>query len=153
MKWIPFTCILMAISACNSRVVDPSQEIQPKIRKNWDQFINAWESEDATACASFYTDEGINVPPSAKANEGKKAIESFYKFLFDNNISSKYTHTIIDIDGDESQVIEYGKFSVDWMRNDSTEWTYYARTMTQWINDNGTWKIDKFLFNNPPEEK
>ncbi|NNF33353.1 MAG: nuclear transport factor 2 family protein [Saprospiraceae bacterium] len=152
MKWIPFVCILLGITACNPKVVDVSEEIQPLIRKNWDQFIEAWESEDASACATFYTDDGINVPPAVKINNGKKDVESFYKFLFDNNISSKYTHTILDMDGDDTQVIEYGKFSVDWMRNDSTEWTYHARTMTHWVNENGTWKIDKFLFNNPPEE-
>ncbi len=151
MKTLSGLFIIIIISSCQPQQIDVEKDVKPTIRKNWDQFIESWESEDASACAAFYTENGINIPPSANENNGRSAIEEFYKFLFDNNQSSEYQHEILALSGNNEALVEYGKFQVEWTRNDSTIWTYYARTMTHWVNEEGNWRINKFIFNNPPE--
>ena len=140
---------------CQEQPETIDTEIASKeIRSAWDGFIERWEDEDAKACAGYYTESAVNIPPSFKANKGRQEIEEFYKFLFDNNLSSDYKHTINQLDFAGNHAFEMGQFEVHWTRNDSTEWTYYARTMAHWKkNDEGEWKIDKFLFNNPPAEE
>ena len=80
-------------------------------------------------------------------------IAEFYDFLFTNNIQSKYTHEIIDFDATEKHVIEQGKFNVEWLSNDSTEWTFKARSLTHWTKEeDGKWRIKRFVFNMPPQD-
>ena len=85
-------------------------------------------------------------------NKGRDQIREFYNMLFASNISSNYEHQINSLSTSSNTAIEYGAFKVDWVRNDSSTWTYHARTVTHWIKSNeGEWQIQMFLFNNPPE--
>ena len=150
-NFIVIILALVLIQACAEQhhtPIDPSDEL----RTNWDEFIVAWEAEDAEKCAQLYLEDGINIPNEAKENKGKEEIKAFYEFLFGMNRSSKYRHKINSVSYTESQATEYGNFEVDWVRNDSTEWTYKARSVTHWTKtDEGDWKIALFLFNKPPE--
>jgi uncharacterized protein (TIGR02246 family) len=147
--------LVLFISSCSNHVAQVSEEeITKEIITNWEGFIDSWEKEDAAGCASFYMKDGLNIPPGFKINEGRKAVEDFYDFLFEKNLSSKYQHDIDFIDVlTDSTLIEKGGFQVDWVRNDSTEWTFKARTVTSWKKDEaGNWKIALFIFNNPPAD-
>jgi ketosteroid isomerase-like protein len=129
----------------------PAENVEAQLRSNWDAFINHWHNEDATACAAFYAKDGINVPAGFDASVGREAIEGFYRFLFDNNISSNYSHNTKYVAASGSVAVEYAEFSVDWLSNDSTEWTYQARVLAHWEkNMEGEWKIKAFVFNSPP---
>ena len=151
MKWKLLVGILV-IASCKTAPPDINNEILPELRNNWDEFIEGWESEDARKCASFYLEDAINLPPGAKVNEGRDEIETFYNFLFDIHLSADYNHEIKSIEGNNTDIIEYGSFQVDWVRNDSTSYSYHARTLTHWKNSTSGWKIAKFIFNNPPAE-
>lgn len=128
-----------------------TEQDKAEIQNNWTSFKQNWEAENAPGCVAFYTEEAINVPPEFSIRKGKEEIQSFYEMLFSNNLSSDYTHESISLEITKDHAIEFGNMTVDWTRNDSTTWTYYARTLTHWKkNKAGDWKIDKFLFNNPP---
>ena len=76
----------------------------------------------------------------------------FYELLFSYNIQSKYTHEIVDFDATEKHVIEQGKFKVDWISNDSTNWNFKARSLTHWAKEeDGKWRIKRFIFNMAPQ--
>ena len=146
------TMLSLLFNACQQATSIDQEAIKKEIRSNWDGFIEAWEQEDATTCASYYKEDGLNIPPEFGMNEGRTAIDSFYTFLFSANLGSKYRHTIEDFVAFEGGAFEYGSFEVDWTRNDSTSWTFRGRSMTKWEQEaDGTWKIDKFLFNTPPQ--
>ena len=149
---ITFLAFALILLSCGQQEINLDEQVKPLLRVKWDTFTNAWEQEDARTCAAVYVDDGVNIPPQWEVNNGIPEIEKFYDFLFDNNISSEYQHDILSISGDTKNIIEMGKFKVNWVRNDSTSWTYYARTMTHWINVEGDWKIKTFIFNNPPED-
>ena len=138
--------------ACSPKPVNVEEDIKPELRANWDTFIEAWEREDASGCSSIYLEDGINIPPLLKENNGRNEIEAFYQYLFENNLKSEYTHDIISLDGNTQNIIERGKFKVYWTRNDTTTWTYYARSLTHWQYNEGKWMIKSFVFNNPPED-
>jgi uncharacterized protein (TIGR02246 family) len=128
---------------------DPTQDI----RAQWDRFVLHWENEAADSLAAFYTEDGINVPPELAPNQGREEIQAFYDFLFNNNLSSEYEHRIESLAATGNQAVEYGTFTVDWVRNDSTTWTFQGRSLTHWTRTvDGDWQIAAFLFNTPPTE-
>lgn len=111
-----FCCTCVQCAEVPIRPADPSAEI----RQQWDRFITHWENEAADSLAAFYTANGINVPAEFAVNRGREAIAAFYALLFENNRSSKYTHRIESLSYADDMAIEYGSFTVDWVRNDST---------------------------------
>ena len=133
----------------------PSSEINPEseINQLWTSFNSSWNKMDAKACADFYSDDAVNIPPGSTIKNGKQEIEAFYSGLFAANLSADYRHEVISIVGAGNIAIEQGQFKVDWTRKDSTTWTFNARTLTHWEKDEqGEWKIQAFMYNNPPQE-
>lgn len=141
--------MLVLISGCATQNYDARTEI----RGQWDKFVLAWEQEDADKLVAMYTEDGLNVPPGSKENKGRVQILEFYNMLFENNASSNYEHQINTLFYESNTAIEYGNFEVSWVRNDSSKWTYQARSTTHWVRSaEGNWQIKMFLFNNPPSE-
>ena len=142
----------MHIQAMETDIKEIGDSEEDQIRLRWDQFITYWEAGDAASCASFYTPSGMNIPNAFEPNSGREEIEQFYNFLFDNNQSSVYKHTTHDLKILGNDAVEYGEFTVDWITNEGTSWTYKARTMAHWVkNRDGIWEIEKLLFNLAPE--
>lgn len=122
-----------------------------ELEEVWESFISFWERLDARACAAFYWEDGINVPPQLPENRGRKAIEDFYRDLFSQHQSAKYVHKTHKLDAYQDHLIEYGEFSVDWVTKNGDPWKYKARTMVYWKkDDNGLWKIKQLIFNQAP---
>jgi uncharacterized protein (TIGR02246 family) len=145
-----FVCFLLIITECTI-ASEKSPSPQVEIQMAWQQFIEAWETGDAEACASFYHDDALNIPPGFQIFSGKDAITSFYAMLFDENQSSKYTHNTESLSFSGDLAIEHANFTVDWVNNSGAEWTFNARALVHWQkNDEGNWLIKNFLFNNPP---
>lgn len=128
-----------------------SQTQFEEIETIWNSFISSWEKMDASACASFYLEDAVNVPPQLPVNSGRFAIEAFYRNLFSQHQSSQYVHKTHQLDTYDDHLIEYGEFVVDWKTKDGNQWQYKARTMVYWIRDvNGIWKIKYLMFNEAP---
>lgn len=122
-----------------------------EIEAIWQLFTEAWEAEDAAACASFYHSEALNIPSEFNINKGRDEIESFYQFLFNSNRSSDYSHKTESISFSENLAVEFATFTVNWINNDGEPWTYRARVLVHWQSDEtGNWLIKNFLFNTPP---
>lgn len=151
MKILYCTILLFVLTACQrSEKPISAESARTVLRANWDAFSSAWENEDAEKCASFYAQDARNIPPGMEPKEGKEAIRDFYQMLFDNNLSSEYNHQTVNIDVAGADLIEEGAFKVNWVRNDSSTWTYETRSIAHWVqNEDGRWLIKKFLFNNP----
>lgn len=126
---------------------DPSQAI----RDTWDSFTAAWIAGDANACASYYHEDAVNIPPNYKINQGREEIASFYDALFTSNPARGYKHTIHNLVFDGNLAIEVGGFQADWVSNEGEEWVFIARSLTHWEkNKDGQWMIKSFVFNQPP---
>ena len=129
-------------------------QIMGQIRQIWDNFETAWEAEDAAGCAEFFAEDGVNIPPDNRVIYGREQIATFYQTLFDENKSSTYTHVIDSLGTDGETLMESGHFTVDWVSNEDKEWTFEARSLTQWEQKaNGRWFIKSFIFSvRRPEE-
>lgn len=120
------------------------------IESNWQRFADAWESEDAAACAAFYRENALHVPDSLPVNRGRNSIESFYSMLFDVNRSSRYSHQTESITFSDHLAVEYATFTVEWVDNEGEQWTYRSRALIHWQkNDAGNWLIQNFFYNQP----
>ncbi|MBE0661246.1 MAG: DUF4440 domain-containing protein [Bacteroidales bacterium] len=140
---------ILVISSCFPEP-DTKHEATLAIRNNWDSFINHWETQDAAGCASFFSEDGYNVPDEFRTLKGRSEIESFYNTLFSGSQSSKYVHNILSVSVTGDDAIELGEFTVDWLSNEGEAWTYKARSIAHWQKDeNENWKIKGFLFNKP----
>lgn len=148
-----FACLLLIFTACTT-YKETNTNPPGEIEIAWQQFIEAWEAEDAATCASLYHENALNIPNGFPANIGRDAIEAFYVTLFEANRSSKYTHKTESISFSGNLAIEHANFTVNWITNDGDEWTYRARTLVHWERDeNDTWKIKTLLFNQPEPEQ
>ncbi len=151
-KYLLFSVLFLSLTSCQ----ESNQEMQDTgadIRSQWDVFIAHWENKDAQELANLYTENGLHIPPGFKINNGRDEIAEFYNMLFTGHASSRYQHLINSLSYKSDMAIEYGQFVVDWVRHDSTEWTYKARSATHWERtEDGTWRIKLFVFNTPPEE-
>ena len=94
----------------NATITSAGQESAVgEIHATWDAFIVVWETEDAAACAGFYTATGINIPPGAEIHEGREAIASFYSGLFKANASSRYRHETLSLEICGDTAVERGQ--------------------------------------------
>jgi len=158
MKNFIYICILccLLISCTQPAEHNPEahqEKSRKEIRETWDEFGQSWEAEDAKKLMTFYTVDGINIPPESDIKMGRAEIKEFYELLFSNNLSSDYTHWIDQIQIFGNHAIEQGHFSVDWVGNDSTSWVFDARSLTHWVkNPEGDWQIQEFIFNRPPSD-
>lgn len=156
MKQLLLIGIIICIClSCTQQVEYNPEEHQEKSRKEiratWDQFAETWEAKDARKLMTYYTVDGINIPPSSDIKMGRASIKEFYETLFSQNLKADYRHTIDQIQIFGEHAVEQGHFSVDWMRNDSTSWVFDARSLTHWVkSEDGDWKIQEFMFNRPP---
>lgn len=142
---------LIVISGCMQDQSYSEEEVASELRNQWNTFIAHWEAEEADEMVAMYTEDAVHIPPSMEINSGRDKIYDFYSMLFANNLSSAYEHDILGIQHEGNSAIEQGSFTVNWVRNDSTEWTFRARSLTHWMrNEEGTWQIKSFIFNLPP---
>lgn len=151
----PIFCFIatgfLLLGAPNNALAQESK--QQSIKASWDQFIDHWHKQDAEGCASFYAEDGVNIPPGFPINAGRKEIAQFYKFLFDQNQRSYYQHQIEAIEDFGDQLVERGSFTVEWVKKDGADWKFEARSLTHWIrSDDGKWQIQTFIFNESPKE-
>jgi ketosteroid isomerase-like protein len=121
------------------------------IEAKWKGFTEKWEAMDSKGCASYYLEDGLNIAPEFPVNEGREAIGEFYQFLFDMHQSSKYNHNTLSFEVLGDAVIELGEFSVDWVRNDGSDWNFTAIAMVHWVEVDGNWLIKSLIFNKAPE--
>lgn len=148
---LTFLVVISFILNSCVNISDPVHETSLAIRNNWDEFIKHWENQDASSCAGFYHENGINIPNGFRKNIGREGIEKFYELLFKANGFSKYEHNILSMSVAGDHAIELGEFKVDWFGNENNKWTYHARSLTHWEKDkDGIWKIRTFMFNHPP---
>ena len=150
-KFVTLQLLLITFTIFGAKLTIKHDTASNEIRATWDEFIESWEMKGADRCAAFYTENGLNIPSGLEENKGRTNIASFYRSLFDSNISSTYHHTILDIQVFENHAIEYGEFRVDWVPIEGNDWSFHARSLTHWIKaETGEWKIEKILYNSPP---
>ncbi len=145
------SCILLFFLSCRDESYK-TEQTQAELRAVWNEFIDHWENEDAEACSKIFAKECVYLPPKYEELNGRSAIASLYLRLFRENLSSRYEHEILSIERTDDLAIERGYFTVYWIANDSTAWSYEARSLTHWIRQRkGNWKIKQIMFNNPPD--
>jgi uncharacterized protein (TIGR02246 family) len=78
-----FVLILLALGSCGEATapVDPAQHeasVREAIKQTWESFIEAWEQGDASAVASFYTADAINMPSFGSTQNGPAEVEAMF---------------------------------------------------------------------------
>lgn len=132
-------CITLVYSCCETGPVDVTEEI----RTANEEFVAAFNANDAARLTAVYTADGTLYPPNSDAITGREAIEAYWQVGFDAGIASGSLYTVkataygdtaveegtFVINTTDGSVIDKGKYFVIWKKVD------------------GVWKYDKDIWN------
>lgn len=114
-----------------------------EIERANDKFMETFRQGDAAGMASFYTENGMVLPPNGDFVEGHQQIQGFWQAVMDMGIKSielqtgeveqhddtAYEVSRATLSGEGGQVIDQAKYIVIWKCV------------------NGTWKLHRDIFN------
>lgn len=126
--------IAFSFSSCeNSEPKDVTNEI----RKANEEFLAAFNSQNAQALTDVYTSDATLYPPNSDVVQGSKDIKAFWQAVFDAGISKGELETIAaQASGDMAtedgrfklyvgdQMVDHGKYIVIWKKVDG-KWKYH----------------------------
>ena len=120
-----------------------SSDVTEEIRKANEEFIAAFNANDAARLTAVYTSDATIHPPNSESITGSEGIEAFWQAGFDAGIASgvlttvkatAYGDTAVEegnfvINAADGSMIDKGKYVVIWKKVD------------------GVWKYDKDIWN------
>jgi uncharacterized protein (TIGR02246 family) len=133
--------LVLALTACDRQ---PARVFPETAVKEWEAARN---SRDADAMAAVYSEDAKVLPPGAPVVEGRAAIRTFFRNLFESRPEPA--------DFDEREIVVLGKFT--WrqgiysvpLRDGTME---YGKFIQLWKLENGEWKLYRSMWspNGPP---
>ncbi|HJS21513.1 MAG TPA: SgcJ/EcaC family oxidoreductase [Steroidobacteraceae bacterium] len=133
--------LVLALTACDRQ---PARVFPETAVKEWEAARNA---RDADAMAEVYTEDAKVLPPDAPVVEGRAAIRTFFRNLFEARPEPA--------DFDEREIVVLGKYT--WRQGiysvplaDGT--TEYGKFIQLWKLEKGEWKLYRSMWspNGPP---
>ena len=137
--------LLIALAACGRR--EQALIFSGEAAQEWEA---ARANNDAEAMAAIHTEDAQVMPPNSPVVEGRSAIRSYYRNVFETQaVPAKF---------DEREVIVFGDITY---RQGIYEMelpagrTEYGKFMELWKNVNGEWKLHRAMWSSseesPPE--
>lgn len=140
------------VTGCSQGVHDPAQ-VQKDLDNNNSLFTKAFNSKDITGVMTFYTENPEILPPNFHEVKGKENVKNFWQQGM--NIYSDLSLQIDTVDVVGNTTIETGSYSVNVQMPDQPVMTDNGKYLVVWkYGADGSWKIDKDIFNSnmPPPE-
>jgi uncharacterized protein (TIGR02246 family) len=116
------------------------------IKETWNEYIELWKQGDATACAAFYTEDGINMPAYNSTQNGHVEVEA----LFVNFLSSTTVDEVIQNTNEvfvhDSMAYEFGSLEQTLHRQGREPVTVknrYISVLKQ--QSDGSWKFHRWM--------
>jgi uncharacterized protein (TIGR02246 family) len=133
--------LVLALTACDRQ---PARVFPETAVKEWE---DARSARDANAMAEVYTEDAKVLPPDAPVVEGRAAIRTFFRNLFEARPEPA--------DFDEREIVVLGNYT--WRQGiyslplpgGSIE---YGKFIQLWKRENGVWKLHRSMWspNGPP---
>lgn len=111
------------------------------IRQQVDKFMLAFKAKDSLTLASFYTSDGLLLPPNSPPVT-KEQSATMWGYVFRLGLS-ELKLTINDISGDALHLIETGEFEMYAGSNKVDNGKY----LVVWKKENGQWKMFRDMWN------
>lgn len=128
----------LIISSCSQSPTDVTEEI----RKANEDFISAFNSQDAKALADVYTSDGSLYPPNSDVVQGTAAITEFWQAVFDSGITNGRLETL-SAKGYGNTAIEDGRFYIYAGELEVDRGKY----IVIWHKVDGKWKYHRDIWN------
>ena len=110
-------------------------------------YRDALNASDVSAVLSLYAEDGVFMPSGAPSSIGKEQIKGAYEFVFSNiELSIEFYIDEIVINGEHAYARTTSKGST---LIHATEETVPEENRELFVlrKENGTWKIDRYIFN------
>ena len=141
-RWsVVVAALVLSLAACERR---PANVFPETAAREWETARN---SGDADAMAALHTEDAQVLPPGAPVVEGRAAIRTFFRNLFEQRVApAAFDERDIIVFG--NIVYRQGIYSVT-LADGSTE---YGKFIQLWKRVDGVWKIHRQMWsrNGPP---
>ena len=136
---LAFCAVFTLLISCAQGPTDVTEEI----RKANEEFIAAFNANDAARLTAVYTADGTLYPPNSEAITGSEGIEAYWNAGFEMGIDNGVlTTTKATAYGDTA--IEEGNFVINAADGSMIDKGKY---MVIWKKVDGVWKYDKDIWN------
>jgi len=131
-------CCMAVVMAAFISCAPKSTDVTDEIRKANEEFVAAFNANDAARLTAVYTGDATLYPPNSEPISGSEGIEAYWAAGFDMGISSGvlttvkatgYGDTAVEegtfvINAADGSVIDKGKYIVIWKKVDGA-WKYH----------------------------
>ncbi len=115
-----------------------------KILNEFDEAYNkAFNAGDAKACAAFFTEDVMLLPPGEPMTRGRQAFEDTYRSRIDDNTGGTHTNKLIDYGVDGDMAYQVGTYAID--ESDPPEKGKFVNILQR--QSDGSWKVKISIFN------
>jgi ketosteroid isomerase-like protein len=139
--------LLTGLVACNNSPTTSVEAIvniereKDTIRHHVQQFMQAFQAKDSLALASFYTTDGLVLPPNSTA-VSKEQNAAMWGSVFRMGLT-ELKLTITDISGDAAFLTETGEYQM----YAGDQQVDYGKYLVVWKKEEGTWKMFRDIWN------
>ncbi|MCW5520449.1 DUF3225 domain-containing protein [Aureitalea sp. L0-47] len=134
-----FVLISIVFISCTQGPTDVTEEI----RKANEEFIAAFNANDAARLTAVYTSDATIHPPNSESISGSEGIEAYWKAGFEMGINSGVL-TTIKATGYGDTAVEEGTFVINAVDGSTIDKGKY---IVIWKKVDGVWKYDKDIWN------
>ena len=123
-------------------------DAREQIQAAWQGFTAAWQANDPTGAASWYTAEAVNLPPGQAEMRGREQIEHQYQGFFRAFRIEDFSHRTVELEVYGKAAYELGSFGQCMRPRAGGELiAEQARYMAIWKQEgDGTWRLHRFLW-------
>jgi len=107
------------------------------------EFMNGISKHDASSLIQLYTKDAIVMAPTAPPIQGHLTIEAFWQSAINKGLSKAELQTM-DLEGDNNQLIDIGKYNL-YDKNENV--LDIGKYLIIWKNESGRWLMSKDMFN------
>jgi uncharacterized protein (TIGR02246 family) len=120
-----------------------SGRLREEIAAANEQFMAAFEAQDAAGLAALYTKGGQVLPPNSDFVTGREAIQGFWQAGMDMGLR-RAKMDIVEVEGRGKTAIEVSKYTL-YAEGDVV--ADQGKYMVVWKRKKGGWKLHRDIFN------
>jgi uncharacterized protein (TIGR02246 family) len=127
-----------------------AQSARQEIENTLAKFATAFNKGDATAVASFYTEDAALLPPGEARVDGRAAIEAYWKRTIDAG-AKNLTLRLVEVGWRRDQAYEVGQLSIDVQDQSGKAATVKGKYVVIWKrSSDGAWRLFRDIWNTDP---
>jgi uncharacterized protein (TIGR02246 family) len=151
MSFVRAALVVLLLSVPQMTQANGTEDVRSAIEAVNMEFSAAFNRGDAAGVAELYTEDGSLLPPGENIVSGRSNIEAYWKAGVDAGLSNLQL-TASEVEAHGPLAYEVGEFSFEMPGSDGGRTTAKGKYLVVWKNVDGTWKLHRDMWNDPPKQ-